>query len=125
MVSCCKIYCPFSGTVAEISFSCTAILSGLDFFSCRSTSEMLPGTLTGMRRLTATNSHMKYFHLAETLPLSGTASSFTSKIMTAAIIFSFRICKTNTSTVRYSSLSSSSLRKSLRSWISSELIFLP
>ena len=57
--------------------------------------------------------------------MNNLASTFTSKITTAAITFSFRMCRMKTSIIRYSSLSFRFLRNSLRSWTSSELIFFP
>ena len=86
--------------------------------------EKSDGSRAGTSRLTATASQTTYFHLAVNLFFNKTDNPSTRKITTAEIILSFKTCNAN-SAITYSSFSSNSLRKSLRSCISSELIFFP
>ena len=86
--------------------------------------EKFDGSRAGTSRLIATASQTTYFHLAVNLFFNKTDKPSTRKITTAEIILSFKICNAN-SAITYSSFSSNSFRKSLRSCISSELIFFP
>ena len=118
-------------TFAESAFSEVILFAVIFSFPLLS----IPGTLkfireksdgsrTGTSRLTATASQTTYFHLAVNLFFNKTDNPSTRKITTAEIILSFKTCNAN-SAITYSSFSSNSLRKSLRSCISSELIFFP